>query len=280
MLRITALMDNKPSEQKALIAEHGLSMLIEGKGRRLLFDCGSGRHARDNAKTLGRDLSGLDAVILSHAHYDHAGGYRGLIEEGLGSRVLWTGRHFFEPKFARSGTRFTDLSAGFDRAFLEKAGIRHREAGDLAEIAPGMWLVGGFSRRSAFETIPPRFVRLTDRGFVPDDFADEICLAIDVCGSLAVLVGCSHPGILNIIGTVHERLGMPVSAVYGGTHLTEADDARIRATLAELKKMGLARFGLSHCTGDRAECLIAEDPGIESCHLSVGCCAFFDDGEP
>ncbi len=277
MLRITALMDNKPSEQKALIAEHGLSLLIEGRGQRVLFDCGSGRHMRDNAEALGLSLKGLHAVILSHAHYDHAGGYRGLINEGLGSSVLYTGKHFFEPKFAQDGTCYTDLSAGFDQQFLAENGIEHRETGKLREIAPGMWLVGDFERNCSFETIPERFVRLTDAGFIPDDFPDEICLAIDVGGSLAVLVGCSHPGILNMIETVHERLAMPVSAVYGGTHLVEADNERILETIRALRKMGLERFGLSHCTGDRAEQIIAEDENIESCHLSTGCCAFYND---
>ena len=276
MLRITALMDNKASEQKSLIAEHGLSMLLEGDGFRLLFDCGASAHPWANAETLGRDLSGLDAVILSHSHYDHAGGYKSLIDRGLGSHLLFTGEHFFEPKFAAEGLRYTDLSAGFDERYLLRHGIEHRSVGELMPIAPGVTLVGRFHRTHAFETIPGRFVRLSPHGFCRDDFADEICLAVDVGGTLAVLVGCSHPGILNMIETVHARLNMPVSAVFGGTHLVEADTPRISATIARLKEMGLRTFGLSHCTGDHAECLIREDPEIESCHLGSGDCVFLD----
>ena len=92
MIRITALMDNKGSEHLALINEHGLSYYIEYNGKRLLFDCGSGPHSQDNAHRLGIDLADLDAVILSHSHYDHAAGYRDLIENGKGSQ--------FDPVFA------------------------------------------------------------------------------------------------------------------------------------------------------------------------------------
>ena len=160
--------------------------------------------------------------------------------------------------------------------YLLRHGIEHRSVGELMPIAPGVTLVGRFHRTHAFETIPGRFVRLSPHGFCRDDFADEICLAVDVGGTLAVLVGCSHPGILNMIETVHARLNMPVSAVFGGTHLVEADTPRISATIARLKEMGLRTFGLSHCTGDHAECLIREDPEIESCHLGSGDCVFLD----
>ena len=68
MLSITALMDNKPTEHKALIAEHGLSLYVEYNGRRLLFDCGSGANPQYNAHRLGVDLKNLDAVIISHSH--------------------------------------------------------------------------------------------------------------------------------------------------------------------------------------------------------------------
>ena len=69
MLRITALMDNKPSENKALIAEHGLSLLAQYQGRRILFDCGSGANTLINAHRLGIDLKNLDAVVHSGKRY-------------------------------------------------------------------------------------------------------------------------------------------------------------------------------------------------------------------
>lgn len=136
-----------------------------------------------------------------------------------------------------------------------------------------MHLIGGFARTHAFETIPPRFVRQTETGFVPDDFADEICLALDLGDRLAVLVGCSHPGILNMIEHVHNTLQKPVWGVFGGTHLAEAGGERIEATVAGLRGMGLELLGLSHCSGEAAECAV-RTAGAAGCHLAVGNCLF------
>lgn len=274
MVRITALMDNIRSEHKALIAEHGLSYLLEWEDRRLLFDCGSGPNFLHNARRLGRKVHNLDAVVLSHSHYDHAAGYRDLIELGGDSPLLYTGPEFFQPKFAFDGVRYTDLSCGFDVSFLEDHRIHHQVVTDMVEVFPGVFLIGGFPRTHNFETIPKRFVRKTIDGFMPDDFCDEISLVLDTGENLAVLVGCSHPGILNMIGHIHSRLSKPVSAVFGGVHLVEADDERVRATVAALKQMGLKTLGLSHCSGESAEHAVCQMPDVLGCHLAVGDCIF------
>lgn len=276
MVRVTALMDNQPSEHKALVNEHGLSYLIEGRGVRLLFDCGSGPTPWANAHRLGRNLKDLDAVILSHSHYDHAAGYRDLLEQGCGSRVLYTGPHFFEPKYAFDGLKYTDLSAGFDLDFIKAHCVEHRSVEDVREIASGMYLVSGFPRAHSFETIPTRFVRQTPSGFIPDDFSDEQCLVLETGGKLVILVGCSHPGILNMIDRVYDHFQKPIYGVFGGTHLVEADAPRIEATIDRLQSLGLEALGLSHCSGEAAECAIAARPGIRGCHMGVGDCIFFE----
>lgn len=270
MVRITALMDNLPSEHKALVNEHGLSYLLEMPGLRLLFDCGATGHPLDNARRLGLSVADLDAVALSHSHYDHAAGYRDLIEQGLGSSILYTGPHFFEKKFAYDGLIHTDLSAGFDETFLKAHGITRKVVQGLEQIAPGVYLVSGFPRVTPFEQIPERFVRLTETGFIPDDFADEQCLVLDRGGKLYVFVGCSHPGILNMTVHIHNLLGKPIAAVYGGTHLVEADGKRIEKTVAVLKDMGLQTLGFSHCSGSLAEEQARQEPGLGVCHLACG----------
>src|SRR5579872_4487809 len=73
-LEVTELADNYTAVSN-LLAEHGLSMLIEADDRRILFDTGQGRVLCSNAGELGIVLSGLDAVVLSHGHYDHTGGW-------------------------------------------------------------------------------------------------------------------------------------------------------------------------------------------------------------
>ena len=72
MLTITVLAEN--SDGKGLCGEHGLSLHIEYEGRRYLLDAGATGLFAENAAKLGLSLAELEAVFLSHAHYDHAGG--------------------------------------------------------------------------------------------------------------------------------------------------------------------------------------------------------------
>lgn len=276
-MKILTLMENHPSENKALVNEHGLAVLIERGRRRFLFDCGQGARTWANAHRLGIDVEHVDAVILSHSHYDHAAGYRDLIEQGGGGSVLYTGPRFFEPKYAFDGLKYSDLSCGFNWDFLMANGVTHCVCDGLTEVMPGMWLVGNFARAHDFETIPRRFVKRTAAGMVPDAFDDEICLAMDTSQGLVVQTGCSHPGILNMIDTVHERLNRPVYAVFGGTHLVEADEERVRRTVEELRGMGLKILGLSHCSGEKAEACICGLDGVRCCHMAVGDCMWFDE---
>ena len=78
-LKITTLIENQPGQDGRLAFEHGLSLFIEFAGKRLLFDTGQTGAFADNAEKLSIDLSQLDAVILSHGHYDHSGGLARLL---------------------------------------------------------------------------------------------------------------------------------------------------------------------------------------------------------
>jgi len=282
MIWVTALMDNVASENKALLAEHGLSLLIQTPDIKLLFDAGQGEDTLYNARKLGMNLGDLDAVVLSHSHYDHAMGFRDLAELGLAPERLLTGPHFFEKKYAKKPFGYTDLSCGFDEEFLRDCRVTHEVIEDIAEIAPGVWAVTDFPRTHEFETIPERFVRNTaPEGELPvmvhDEFPDEVCLAVKTAKGICVFVGCSHPGILNMVCRVHEALGEPIYGVFGGTHLVEASEERIRQTVAELKSMGVKVLGFSHCSGACAEHIEEEDPEVESCHLAVGDCLFLEE---
>ncbi|MDE7197515.1 MAG: MBL fold metallo-hydrolase, partial [Lachnospiraceae bacterium] len=104
---------------------------------------------------------------------------------------------------------------------------------------------------------------------------DEVCLGIESGKGLVMVVGCRHPGILNMIRSVRERFGQPVYAVFGGSHLVEADEERLLETMKILKDMGIALAGFNHCTGDTAQSRLAEScGGVVYSHLKVGDCIF------
>ena len=75
---------------------------------------------------------------------------------------------------------------------------------------------------------------------------------------------------------ISRLLQKPIRAVFGGTHLVEANDARIDLTIRTLQDMGLEILGLSHCSGDAADCAICARTEIRGCHLGSGDCIFFD----
>ncbi len=72
-IRVTVLIEN--TSDGLLACEHGLSLLIEYAGAQILLDAGSTGAFWENAATLGVSLTGLDACVLSHGHYDHSGGF-------------------------------------------------------------------------------------------------------------------------------------------------------------------------------------------------------------
>ena len=95
--------------------------------------------------------------MCSHGHYDHGGGYREFVKNGL-SCPLATGKGFFSEKYSLGKTKAACLGTGFDAAFLKENKIRHMECDGLVPLAQGCWVMGGIGRRRAFETIPKRFV--------------------------------------------------------------------------------------------------------------------------
>ena len=77
-IQITTLIENSPDEKNLLQYEHGLSFYIEKDNEKMLFDTGQSGAFIKNAAQLGKDLSTLDHVLLSHGHYDHTGGFTAL----------------------------------------------------------------------------------------------------------------------------------------------------------------------------------------------------------
>ena len=270
MLKITALMENTPSENKALINEHGLSLLLDNGSSRILFDCGAGSHFMYNAHKLGISLDNLDAVVISHSHYDHAAGFRDFVEAGYKAPALYVGKGFFERKYAREGVRFTDLSAGWDEEFALSSGFPIHTVEGKIEILSGVFLHQGFPRNHKEETIPERFVKETSEGFISDDFSDEIALSIRTDKGLVVIVGCSHPGIMNMVDEIRRSSDEDIYALFGGTHLVEADDKRIESSLSGLTGAGAKVIGMCHCSGLHAEEMAKNELGSIASGLSVG----------
>lgn len=251
-LKITTLIENKPGEHKALKHEHGLSMYIEKDGSKILFDTGQSSAFMYNAEQMNIDLARLDSVVLSHGHYDHSGGFTALTKKTT-SFKLFTGPGFFNEKYGINGNTPEFLGNNFEESFLTDNGITHQYVDQqVFEIHPGVYILTGFIRTHADEIVNPRFKLFKDDTFIPDQFEDEIMIAIDTPKGLAVLLGCSHPGMKNMLDTAEHLLKKSIYAVIGGTHLVEANEDSLDLSMAYLKKDTIQMIGVSHCTGQAA----------------------------
>ena len=238
--------EEKPWE---LEGEHGLSFYIETPESKFLFDCGHTGAAWRNAEKMGVDLSAVDFVALSHSHYDHAGGFPALLEY-VKPRVLYTGPNFWQEKFSydKKTGEYHYKGCGFTGDDLVSWGIEQCECRDMLKLDNYATLFTGFDRKYEFETIPEKFVRGEDK--TSDPFDDEICLLLEEGNGYAMVVGCSHRGIVNMVSAVKARTGKQIVRVVGGIHLVGASDERISRTFRQLRKLGVEFFNLCHCSMD------------------------------
>ncbi len=259
-VRVVTLVENSGGEHLALLHEHGLSFYVEKDGRKLLFDLGQSDAFLKNAGKLNIDLSDVEFVVASHGHYDHSGGLRSLV--GVAKRFTFAaGRGFFDGKYATDGFAYEFLGNDFDEGFLDGNGIPRRTIGvGKEEILPGVFVLSGFPRVHADEVVNPRFRLLRNGKFEADAFEDEVLLAIDAGKGMVVLLGCSHPGLKNMLDAVKASFPKPILAILGGTHLVEASAGSLERSLAYLDALSAGVLGLSHCTGKTAVDRIAASP--------------------
>lgn len=248
-VKITTLIENSPGEHHALKTEHGLSFFIEKDGRSFLFDTGQSGGITENASQLRVDLTSLEYVILSHGHYDHTGGLQALTTITTDFKLIM-GQGFFDKKYGCKNNSYEYLGNNFDEQFLRNQKITYQFAyKNITELLPDVYVITGFPRIHEDEVINPRFQKLLRGSFQPDTFTDEILLAIDTPEGLVVLLGCSHPGMKNMLDFTDSLLNRPIYAVLGGTHLVEANEKGLEKSLDYFQKNSLQVIGVSHCTG-------------------------------
>jgi len=251
-LQVTTLVENTKGEHLALLNEHGISFYIEKDGRKLLFDTGQSDAFLYNADQMKIDLTDLEYVVLSHGHYDHSGGLIHLIEM-TSSFNLVMGKGFFNEKFAYRNNSYEFLGNNFNEDFLTDNDINYRFVeDDVTELIPGVYVITNFPRKNENEVINPRFKILKDGKFEQDLFNDEVLVTIDTPKGLVVILGCSHPGMRNMLDAAKSLLSKPIYAVLGGTHLVEAHGEMFDMSIDYLNNEGIKVVGVSHCTGQQA----------------------------
>jgi 7,8-dihydropterin-6-yl-methyl-4-(beta-D-ribofuranosyl)aminobenzene 5'-phosphate synthase len=249
-VQITTLSENTAGTV-GVLAEWGLSILIETGGCTVLLDTGAGVSAAHNAVTLGVDLSRIDRIVFSHGHFDHTGGLPHLLRmmrrgvEVIAHPDMWAAKYAGDPE-----RQMRYIGVPFAREAAETLGASFLLEKDPVWISDDVVASGEIPMITNYETIDPVFY-VKERGEVkPDSLLDDQAVFVRSERGLIVIAGCAHRGIVNTIKHGRSLTGMAaVYAVIGGTHLISASRQRLEATIRELSGFGIQRLGVSHCTG-------------------------------
>ena len=250
-------------------ANHGLSLVVTVHGpngrRTMLFDGGPVDYAVErNGTRLGVDFGAIEAAMLSHGHWDPAGGIPqalALIRAQNGARPVPLYLH--PGMFHDRGVRQADGGVmPMDAVPSPPQWTRYGAEPVITDTAQTVlgdlfFISGEIPRTTAYEKgMVGQVRRLSDDApWEPDPLlTDERFLAVHLRGKgLVVFSACSHAGVVNVLH--HARTlfpGVKLHAVMGGFHLSGPTEAIIPDTVADLAGFGLDLIIPAHCTGWRA----------------------------
>ena len=263
--RVTILYDSFV-KSPVLTMDWGYAALIEYGGKRILFDTGNNAKILEhNVKALGVDLRNLDFVVISHRHSDHTSGLTFLLTVSPKVKIyvpdeLW-GLFARGPK-SDSYRKDPSLPAemryygGYPPEILEGgtpwAGASFVPVSQRTEVSPGIFIIPGVSTT-------PGTLELK-----------ELSLAIKSPQGVILIVGCSHPGVENIL---HEATAIDshVHILLGGLHQIQTPDPevqRIATVLHDQYKLDLVAPG--HCTGEPQFAALKKAFGDHYVYAGVG----------
>lgn len=266
--------------KRGFLGEHGLSMLIQAKGRSYLFDMGQSGIFLHNAEKMKVDLERLDGIIISHGHYDHCGGMRywarrqeELKGAGLGIPI-YISRGALAKKYSQHPATGEMLFSGIHKDaeswMLDSANMAYTGEGATA-IAPGFFLLSNIPFATDFEAVPARFWKEAqgkEGDLEPDYMEDEQILVVQDGQGLCIFAGCAHPGIINCLKHVQSSFpGEHIHSLVAGMHLKGCAPGQLHKTIQSLQEMEIDRIVPLHCTGWMAIAAMKEALG-ERCMLA------------
>jgi 7,8-dihydropterin-6-yl-methyl-4-(beta-D-ribofuranosyl)aminobenzene 5'-phosphate synthase len=244
-VRITILYDAF-GKRSASEKGWGYSAFVEYGGKRILFDTGDNPETlAKNAKANGVDLSRLDFAVLSHRHSDHMGGMDYLLRVNPKVKIYAPKENFGIYGSSLPSTFYRrDESLAREQRYYDGSPPPVMSFGsawphahfDLIEsttqIVPGIHLISLVSEKVG--TLELR----------------ELSLAIETPHGIVLIVGCSHPGIENIVRAA-ASIDTRIHLVAGGLHLVAANDSDISKVVASLRDTWKVDYvAPGHCTGE------------------------------
>ena len=256
-MKVICVVDDAVCDHSPFWGEHGLAFLIETENGRVLFDTGqSGTVLLHNLELLGIEPKTINALAISHAHYDHTGGMPALLDHVAGI-PLHAHPDLFRERFSRREGALKSVGLSLEREALEQR-LELRLSAEPTEILPGVWTTGEITDRAEPEGRSAHHLVRGIGGWEPDSYRDDMALVLQAGRGLVLLCGCCHAGLLNTLAHVRRTFGPHITAVAGGTHLLHAGEAHLRRVMEVLRGLGVPRLYLNHCTGQRAYVTLAQ----------------------
>ncbi|MGO9645255.1 MAG: MBL fold metallo-hydrolase [Candidatus Bathyarchaeia archaeon] len=255
-VKLTVLVEDSLSNPD-LTAKHGLSCFVEttsaGSSSRILMDAGPPPNvALNNADLMKVDLLSLNAVVISHGHYDHLGGLPEILKRIRKPTPIIVHPLAFAPKFSLT-PNLKFIGADFDqRTVKELQGVLLLVRNPV-QVATGVITSGEISRETSFEKVEG-FWTVENQHFIQDQMIDDQALIINLREKgLVILSGCGHSGVINTVRHAQKITGVEkIHAIMGGCHLANANQERLQATTSELLRIQPDRLYPCHCTGAKA----------------------------
>ncbi len=269
-ITVTTLIDNTAADN--LESEHGLSLWLEFGDKRVLFDTGQTDMILRNANLLGVNLDSVEAIVISHGHYDHTGGLKTILDIAP-KATLYIHPEALKPKYSQKDSKtkcvgMSDSTKDVIRILADNRRVIWTEM--PTEIFPGLFTTSQIPRNTDFEDSGGNFF-ISQDGQTPDKLLDDQAIFFKTKQGLVVLVGCAHAGVVNTLDYISKLTGgKNIYAVIGGMHLVNANLARIKHTIEAFKKYDIQKLVPLHCTGQKAIVALKNTFGEKCSPAEVG----------
>jgi len=267
-MKLTVLVDNNTLIDRYFKGEPALSYLLETDNLKILFDTGYSNIFLENADKMGKDLSEIDRLVLSHGHLDHTWGLEALcrrfvemdFEGRAREKVLLTAHpELLTPKEFKGTPIGIHLSRDFLRSIFEFQLSRGPE-----QLDHKLYFLGEIPQYFDFEKRPPIGSLKRESGLEEDHIKDDTALVYEAEEGIVVITGCSHSGICSIVEQAKKVSGRnEVLAVIGGFHLLDAEKERLDKTADYLLENSVDTVYPAHCTDLKSKIALAKKLNIK-----------------
>jgi 7,8-dihydropterin-6-yl-methyl-4-(beta-D-ribofuranosyl)aminobenzene 5'-phosphate synthase len=272
--------------RRAIHNEWGLSLLLESQRaaeqRTIMLDFGYTPAALlNNMELLGADPRRIEALIVSHGHYDHFGGligfldkYRDVLPAELtlyagGEDNFCTRHRVSGPQGGQLGTPGELSQWGtLDRRELASRNVKTVLAANPVVVAHAFTtgqikrrtierVTGGarieYAMKDGFGCNASHFAPADQLGKIVEDqhyHEHATCFNVKDRG-LVIVSSCGHVGIVNSAKQAQEVSGVQkVHALAGGFHLGATPDPQLKQVIEEIRALNPDVIIPMHCSGD------------------------------